>query len=297
MKKSSHLLNMLILAVLTLFVSCSQSNLEKSELYPLQLTIVIPEPTDEQRKEFNSDIESEFITVEKENSKQISGFRSKNKQFLEKIITPIVSPYLKQLAEKSPTEIINTLTLFGYELYQIYFGRDFYRWGGDILDLDDPQNRSHRYKFSYGLDCSGFASLPYELAVYFGLLTEDNAVFSSRGYRQYCERNQITDVGGREETSNNYRLDTRELANLGDEVFTLEKNQIPIQEQINLLQPGDIVGRSGHFGIIAELKGEPYYLESGGWVVPKNNGIPVKAIEALRIFASSGAITVRRCLK
>jgi hypothetical protein len=204
---------------------------------PLQLTIVIPEPTDEQRKEFSSDIESDFTTTEKEGSKQISGFRSKNKQFLEKIITPIVSPYLEQLAEKSPTEIINTLTLFGYELYQTYFGQDFYRWGGDILDLDDPQNRSHRHEFAYGLDCSGFTSLPYELAVYSGLLTEGNALFASKGYRQYCEQNQIADVGGREETSNNYRLDTRELANLGNEVFKLEKNQIPTQEQIDLLQP------------------------------------------------------------
>ncbi|MCK7537644.1 MAG: hypothetical protein MZV63_45165 [Marinilabiliales bacterium] len=45
-----------------------------------------------------------------------------------------------------------------------------------------------------------------------------------------------------------------------------------------------------------ELNGEPYYFESGGWVVPKNDGIPVKAIDALKIFASSGAIMIRRCL-
>ena len=70
--------------------------------------------------------------------------------------------------------------------------------------------------------------------------------------------------------------------NLGIEVFRLEKNQVPTEEQIKLLQPGDIVGRSGHFGIIAELNGEPYYFESGGWVVPKNDGVPVKAFDALK---------------
>lgn len=168
--------------------------------------------------------------------------------------------------------------------------------GGDILDLDDPQESSIRYEYSYGLDCSGLSALPFELAVYFNLLTPEQALFSSRGFKMYCSKNSMQDIGGRKGTSNNFRLDTPELAELGEEVFSLEKGQPPTEEQISLLQPGDIVGRSGHFGIIAFVKGEPYYFESGGWVVPKNDGIPVKAMEALKIFASNGSIMVRRCL-
>ena len=228
---------------------------------------------------------------------KISGYRTKNKLFLEKVITPLVKPHLSQISQMKQTEIINYFTLFSFEIYQRYFGKSFYRWGGDILDLDDPQEKGVRNKFAYGLDCSGFIASPYELAVHFGLMKEDETLFASSGYRKYCLANGRQDVGGREETSNNYRLDTPELAELGEEVFRLEKGQIPTTDQIKLLQPGDIVGRSGHLGIIAELNDEPYYLESGGWVVPKNGGIPVNAFDALKIFASTGSITVRRCLE
>jgi len=299
MKKNlKYLFNIILSCFLAaILFSCSASKIPESELYPLQKIIKIPEPTGEQKLEINSEIKSEFVTSEKSGNIKISGYETKNQLFLEKVIEPLVATHLDELVKKSPTEIINTLTLFGYEIYQTYLGKDFYRWGGDILDLDDPQERSHRYQFSFGLDCSGFTSLPYELAAYFKLIKPKQALFSSKGYEIYCELNNKNDIGGREGTSNNFRLDTPELAVLGKEVFRLEKNQVPTEEQIKLLQPGDIVGRSGHFGIIALLNGEAYYLESGGWVVSKNDGIPVKAFEALKIFASTGSITVRRCLE
>lgn len=296
-RKSKFFINLGIISTLaTILFSCLQNNVPKSELYPLQKVIEISIPTEGQKREFNSEIKSEFGTSEAVGDKKISGYKTKNKLFLQKVITPLITPHLDELVKKSPVEIINSLTLFSYEIYQSYFGRNFYRWGGDILDLDDPQERGVRSKFSFGLDCSGFTSMPYELAVYFGLMNEDEALFSSKGYQKYCLTNDKQDVGGREGTSNNFRLDTQELAELGREVFRSGNNQVPTDEQIKLLQPGDIVGRSGHFGIIAELNGEAYYFESGGWVVPKNNGVPVKALEALKIFASTAPITVRRCL-
>lgn len=294
--KSKLLINICVIFLIAVFVSCSQSNIPKSDLYPLQKVIVIPQPTEEQKQEFNSEIKSEFVTPSGAGDIEFSGYKTHNKKFLKEVITPIITPHLEELRKKSKADIINTLTLFGYEIYQTYFGRDFYRWGGDILDLDDPQDRSIRYQYAYGLDCSGLAALPYEMAVYFNLIEPEEALFSSKGFEKYCSTNSIQDIGGREGTSNNFRLDTQELAELGHEVLRLEKNQIPTEDQINLLQSGDIVGRSGHFGIIAFLKGEPYYFESGGWVVPMNDGIPVKAIEALKIFASTGSIAVRRSL-
>lgn len=295
-QKSEDYFSIVLIALLTIFFSCSQNKLEQSGLYPLQTVIPIHEPADEQIREFNLDRKSELITVEDDDKKIISGYRTTNKLFLEKVITPLITPHLAELSKKQPVEIINTLTLFGFEIYQKYFGRNFYRWGGDILDLDDPQDRSVRYQYSFGLDCSGLSAMPYELAVYFNLLNPDQLLFSSKGYEKYCAQNNLKDVGGINGSANNFRLDTQEMAELGREVFKIEKGDLPTEEQIKLLQPGDIVGRSGHFGIIAEIRGESYYFESGGWVVPKNDGIPVKAFDALRIFASSGAITVRRCL-
>jgi hypothetical protein len=285
------------ISVAIIFIDCNSSTTFDYEIYPLQKLIAIPDFTDAQREEFNRNVESEFTSVKEENGIEISGYKTENKVFLEKVITPLIEPHLTEISQMSKVDIINYLTLFGFEIYQRYYGKNFYRWGGDILDLDDPQDRGTRSKFAFGLDCSGFIASPYELAVYFGLMKADDALFSSNGYKNYCIENSKQDIGGREETSNNFRLDTPELAELGREVFKLEKGQVPTEEQIKQLQPGDIVGRSGHFGIIAELNGEVYYLESGGWVVPKNEGVPAKAFDALQIFASSGTISVRRCLE
>jgi len=279
------------------FISCCTSENFDNEFYPLQKLIAIPEINEVQREEFNRNILSEYISVKQANGIEFSGYTTKNKIFLEKVITPLVEPHLADISKLKQTEIINYFTLFGFEIYQRYMGKSFYRWGGDILDLDHPQESGTRNKCRFGLDCSGFVTMPYELAVYFRLMSEDETLFSSKGYQKYCVVNEKQDIGGRDGTSNNFRLDTRELNELGTEVLRLEKGQVPTNEQIKLLQPGDIVGRSGHFGIIAELNGEPYYFESGGRVVPRNGGIPVNALDALKIFASTGSITVRRCLR
>lgn len=286
----------LIVFALTFLISCSHRDISYKDLYPLQSIILIPTPSDTQLSEFNSEIKSEYLTVDENIGNKFSGYKTNNKKFLDKVITPLLTPHIEQLRKMSKVDVINVLTLFGYEIYQTYFGSSFYRWGGDILDLDDPQESSIRYKYAYGLDCSGFTALPYELAVHFGLLKPEEALFSSKGFESYCKANNQKDIGGREGSSNNFRLDTPELAELGEEIFRLEKGKTASVEQIKLLQPGDIVGRNGHFGIIAFIKGEPFYLESGGWVVPKNNGIPVEASIALKIFASTGPISVRRCL-
>jgi hypothetical protein len=286
-----------VVSLLIFFNSCSSVDTFDNEYYPLQKLIIIPEITSVQHEKINRNVESEFTTVNEENGLNVAGYKTKNKIFLEEVIAPLVNPHLSEISKMSKSEMINFFTLFNFEIYQRYFGKNFYRWGGDILDLDDPQERGSRSKFAYGLDCSGFIASPFELAIYFGLMKEDEALFSSKGYQNYCSVNEKHDIGGREGTSNNFRLDTPELAELGREVFKLEKGQIPTEEQIKKLQPGDIVGRSGHFGIIAELNGNAYYLESGGSVVPKNEGIPVKAVDALRVFASRGAITVRRCME
>ncbi|MCX8011058.1 MAG: hypothetical protein N3A61_07895 [Ignavibacteria bacterium] len=260
--------------------------------------IKIPETNSELTNEFHREVIGEKRTIVKDSTKIISGWITNNKQFLEKVIRPAIEPYLTELSKKHPVDIINELTIFTHQIFSKYFGKDFYRWGGDILDLDDPQEENHGYKYKYGLDCSGFAATPYELAVYFGLLNPDDesAIFSSKGFQKYCEKTNFKDKGGRLGTSNNYRLDTREMAQLGREIFRVKKGSRPTKEQIKKLQAGDLVGRNGHFGIIVEINGEPYYLESGGWVVPRFGGVPYRADKAMKIFAKSGEIMVRRSL-
>jgi|GEM_PF-557647 hypothetical protein len=260
--------------------------------------IAIPKPTAEQVKEFNRNIKGEKKSVKKENGITISGYVTNNKRFLEKVITPILKPHLGELASMSKVEMINTLALFNHELFMTYFGKNFYRWGGDMRDLDDPQIEDTRFEYKYGLDCSGFSTSAYELAVYFGLLkpNEDAALFSSKGFELFCKRTNQKDKGGREGTSNNFRVDTRELAELGRTVFRLEKGGSPTQEQINMLQAGDLVGKNGHFGIIVFINNKPYYLESGGYVLPEKDGLPYPAAPSLTMFAAGGAISVRRAL-
>ena len=220
-----------------------------------------------------------------------------NREFLEKVIDPAVRPHLDELAALSPQEIINELTLYTFRTFQHYFGTSFYRWGGDIFDLDDPQPYGRSARKRYGLDCSGFVTAPYDLAVYFGLLTPAQALFSSAGYKRYCETTGFKDGGGLDGGPNRYRPDTRELYRLGREVLRVEKGGRPTTAEIARLRPGDIAGRNGHFGIIVFIGGEAWYLESGGRVVPRAGGKPVKAADALEKFATNRYVTVRRCLE
>ncbi len=260
-------------------------------------------PTNNQSKEFRLNTEGDFVSIKKDNNKIYSGYITDNRRFLNEVIDPHIKSNINKLKKMNPVELINTLTLFSYELYRLYFGTDtynggFYRWGGDIFDLDDPQNEGIRYKCKYGLDCSGFVSMPYELAVYYDFFDfkEKSSLFSSKGFENFCKINNFTDTGGHDGTSNNYRVDSHELAILGETIFTVNKGEQPTIEQINKIQAGDIAGRPGHFGIIVEINKNLYYLESGGWVVPPRGGIPYPVSEAIKIFAEGGTVTIKRCL-
>lgn len=129
-KQSKWFINIFILFIFVIAFSCSQSNTNNSSLYPLQTLIPIPPPSDEQKRKFNLEAKSEFVTPDDSSGIKFSGYKTNNKKFLEEVISPLITPYLSELRNKSQTEIINTLTLFGYEIYQTYFGKNFYRWGG-----------------------------------------------------------------------------------------------------------------------------------------------------------------------
>jgi hypothetical protein len=224
-------------------------------------------------------------------------YKTQNKKFVDSILVQIIQPKLSVLQKKTPQEIVNQLAILIFKTYQQYFGKCFYRWGGDLFDIDDAQPKGINYKALYGLDCSGFTTSAYELAVHLNLIPDSVALFSHQGFKKYCVQKNIQDKGGLSGGSNNYRVDSGELDRLGQLIFRIEQGEKPNQKQIRSLQAGDIVGRNGHVGIIVFIKKQAYYLESGGWVVPVVGGYPVKAKIALKEFAKNGYIQVRRCLQ
>ncbi len=291
-------INYFILPIIFLFVSCSGSKIPSSAIITFDKTereISFPTPTTELKERYNKTITGDSISIRK-GDKEFSGFVTSNKVFLEEVITPVIEKHIDELKIKQPAEIINSLAIFGFELYQTYFGKSFYRWGGDIFDLDDPQDEGSGHRYKYGLDCSGYASLPFDLAVHFNLVDAKDALFSSKGYELYCKESGFEDRGGREGTPNNFRLDTRDMFLIGKEIFRVEGGSSPTEEQMKMLQPGDIVGRSGHVGIIVEMNNKLYFLESGGRVVPNAGGNPVEAKTALELFAERRFVSVRRGL-
>jgi len=292
---------------LCLFLSCAtlQPAMKPSAEYQsLSGTIPIPPPTREQREVFHRDVKSGQVTLRKGEGKVFSGYVTDNRAFLEQVITPLLAPHVQELSTQHPAEMINTLTLFGFEIYRVYFGEpshtwEFYRWGGDLFDLDDPQERGYRHDDKYGLDCSGFISLPYDLAVHFGLLDAKDAaaVFSSRGFEQHCRKLGSADRGGRGGTSNRYRVDSIDVSKLGRVLFSVKKGQPPNREDLEKLQAGDLVSGPGHVGIIVEARGELYYLESGRDVIPPKGTFLVPAAVAIETFADHYSnLTVRRSL-
>jgi len=255
-------------------------------------------PTPELTQAFTLATRARLDSVKKENGMTVRGYVTENRKFYEAVLRPLIDLHLEDLSKQHPVQVVNTLTLFCHEAYQTYFGANFYRWGGDIFDLDDPQEEGVRHGYAYGLDCSGFVSMPYEIAVLLGLLdpARDDAVFSSKGFARFVMTHSIPDLGGRDSTSNRCRLDTYDFLRLGREIFSIDSAGVPSQEEVSRLQAGDVVGTPGHVGIIVEIEGNPYYLESGGWVVRRSGGNPYRAFEALVLFARGGPVTVRRAL-
>lgn len=302
MRKFSIFCTILVLCTLLLASSCTI--IKKKEVFTIEYKsferrIPIPAPTEELKREFNENVIGELKTITKDNGKTYKGYVTENKKFLDKVMKPALAPYKEELARMHPVEMINTVALFGHEAYFTYFGKEYFSWGGDLFDLDDPQEKGPRYEYRFGFDCSGFASMPYELAVYMGVLNPEDeaAVFCSKGFEFYAKKNGIEDKGGRDGTSNNFRMDTIDMRKLGREIFRVKKDSYPDDTDLEKLQAGDIVLLpEGHAGIVVEILGDFYYLEAGGWVCPPNGGLPFQIREALKIFSEKGELVIKRSL-
>ncbi len=220
----------------------------------------------------------------------LTGYVTGNRLYLDSVLISLLRPHVQELRLQHPASIINALALFVHEMYRAWFGPGFYRWGGDILDLDDPQEDGSGHTKRFGLDCSGFASSPYELAVLLGLMVpaDSAAVFSSAGFAASAGGLGLKDMGGRNGTANRFRVDTHDFLRLGRVVLTVAGGTAPTDAEVAGLQPGDVVGRTGHVGIIVRINGEACYLESGGSVLPRNGNIPYRAGRRSRSLQSGG---------
>lgn len=248
---------------------------------------------------FTKDASAERMLIDAAKNIQLAGYKTANHEIFSALIEPYIQQHRTRLQKLSYPEIINECTLLSYKIYYTFIGKSFYRWGGDIADIDDPQYEGVRYTKRYGLDCSGFATSGYEIATRCGLIpdTAAFALFCSAGLKHFTASHPFRLRGAILGGNNNYRLDTSELAELGSVIFSLKKGERPSELQISSLQAGDIVGLDGHVGIIVFIDGHPYYLESGGYVLPEHGYQPVPAATALAEFASHCGISVRRAGK
>lgn len=290
-----------LLIVLLMAFSCATTKPKRAHTIrygTFARPINFPEPTAEQKNKFHAEAKADVVTIEKDNGTKMSGCVTSNKEFLDEIIVPIIEKNRQKLEAMHAVELINTLALFGDEIYKTYFGESPFVWGGDILDLDDPREKGIRYDYRYGFDCSGFGAMPFEAAVYCGLMKPDDpaAVFSSKGFEIFCKENGVQDKGGRDGGSNRFRLDSNDMLQLGREIAYIPKDGSPSQEDLEKMQAGDMVVGLGHIGIIVEIQGKLYYLEAGGYVVPPSGGNPYFLGEGLTIFATRCPLSIRRSL-
>lgn len=260
--------------------------------------IPIPQPTPKLAARFSGAARGEVVTVQKPDGRKYSGHITDNAAFYREVMRPALEPHVEELRALDPVERINVLALFGHETYRTWFGRDAFAWGGHLHDLDDPQEEGPNFDHRYGFDCSGFAAMPYEVALDLGLMAPEDppAVLTAAGWERNATAIGLADTGGRGGTSNRWRVDTGDMEHIGSVVTNIPKGGVATADQLAAMQPGDIVLAPGHVGLVVELAGEKCYLEHGGWVCPPNGGLPFKLGPALAIFAEVAPLTIRRVL-
>jgi len=266
--------------------------------------IPVPEVTPQLQALFYDGAIGDSITIytQPDMDDTLSGYVTDNSAFWTQALYPSIEPYLDSLKELQKYQAINALTLLIYESYMDFFGKSFYRWGGDITDRDQPQNSwSHSTAMErYGMDCSGFGASPFEAGVLLGILdsTQEESAFSWFGFRHICRTDpDISDGGGRYGSTNNFRMEVSDMDKVGRVITTISSGTTPSDAQIEMMQAGDVVIKRGHMGILVEINEELYFLESGGSTV-NEEGLytPYLAKDALADFASYRTTTIRRCL-
>ncbi len=265
--------------------------------------IPIPEVTIAHAAVYNTDAEGDYIAeyTQPDMTDTLDGYITANLDFFTEVLRSSLDIYVDSLKNLQKYQAVNALTLFIHESFQDFFGLSYYRWGGDITDRDQPQTEGHtRSTKRFGMDCSGFGASPYEAAVLLGILdsTNSESAFSCFGFQYICKTDPaISDGGGRNGSTNNYRLEVSDMPKVGTLITTITSGSTPTDAQMDLMQAGDVVIKTGHMGILVEINNDLYFLEAGGSTL-NEDGLytPYLAKEALADFAQSKITDIRRCL-
>jgi hypothetical protein len=103
--------------------------------------IEVPMPSENDTAKFNLSIDGIKDTILLESGEELTGAITNNRQFFNEVVDPALQGYIDKLKDQSKVEAINNLAIFSHQVYQNYFGKGFYRWGGDIFDLDHPAGK------------------------------------------------------------------------------------------------------------------------------------------------------------
>jgi hypothetical protein len=190
------------------------------------------------------------------------GFVTSNRDFYSAVLRPVILGNRDRLMTLSLRRRTNALLLLTYLAFDAHFGKashtgHIYRWGGDLFDIDHAQIDHVRTSRAFGLDCSGYVSAGFDVAIREDLLSTDESKVPFFAQR----REQIlTSPPGQ---ASPHRLNVSDFAQLGREVSADEA------------KAGDYIvmpptPRIPHVIAIVEVNGQHYVAESA------NRGIVTK---------------------
>jgi hypothetical protein len=150
-----------------------------------------------------------------------TGFVTSNRNFYQTVLRPVVLANEAHLRDLTPRRRTNALLLLTYLAYDAHFGKashtgHIYRWGGDLFDIDEPQADHVRTTRAYGLDCSGFVSAGFDVAVREGLLKK--AELKDPFFKARAEELKKSPPG----QPSPHRLNVKDFARLGREIQAID---------------------------------------------------------------------------
>lgn len=182
--------------------------------------------------------------------KKDGAYVTSNRDLYRALIQPIVHENKTVLSELTFTEKINALQLITFMTYDAYLGKPdlaghFYRWGGDILDMDAPLKNDIRTSKAFGLDCSGYVASAFDIVI-----LEDIAgpELAHSEFLKARKEDLLNSIPG--ETSP-HRLNVSDFKKIGNELYN--NTQSYSNEWEDKLNAGDFIVIPGGEGVFPHI--------------------------------------------
>jgi hypothetical protein len=168
-----------------------------------------------------------------------AGFVTSNVDLYRNLLRPSILQNRIALQLLDTSQKLNALQLLTFLVYDAYLGKPdqaghFYRWGGDIYDIDLPQQNDIRTSKAFGLDCSGYVAAGFDIAILEGLFTD--AEINAAPFLLTRKENLADIVPG---TPSDLRLNVSDFQKIGVEYFN-ETNAFDSRME-GVLQAGDFI--------------------------------------------------------